>query len=299
VYLPQGNWYDYFSNVRYSGGQTITWVNSNQHQMPLFVREGAVIPMISTNVQTLADSAYVNNPNIATADNSLQFLIYPTTNSSFVVYDGTSLSCQSNGTVISAILFSTPRPIQLRFFAAQPFGVERDGVRLPQFTNATDFAVASLGWFYDGTGFVNIKFAHVGGSTQVSFAPDSVGDGISDSWRATHFGSPTATNAASCAVCDTDGDGFGNAQEYLAGTDPQDSSNLLRVNSFSPSGNDMDIAFGTVFGMNYRVEYTSDLVTGTWFVLTNSISGTGGIIQIVDPGAIGQPARFYRVKLLP
>jgi hypothetical protein len=145
---------------------------------------------------------------------------------------------------------------------------------------------------------VNVKFNHGGGSTQVSFAPDSVGDGISDSWRATHFGSAATTNATSCATCDPDGDGFSNAQEYLAGTNPQDSSNLLRVNSFFPSGSDVDIAFGTVFGMNYRVEYTSDLVTGTWLVLSNNIPGSGGTIQIIDPGAIGQSNRFYRVRLL-
>ena len=299
VYLPQGNWHDYFANVRYSGVQTIIWTNANQHQMPLFVREGACIPMISTNVQTLLDSSYSSNPNLIVPGLSLQFLIYPTTNSSFTVYDGTSLSCHSNGTVIVATLNSASRPMLLRFFTAQPFGVEHDGVRLPQFTNTADFVGASLGWFYDSTGFVNVKFNHGGGSTQIAFGPDSVGDGISDSWRATHFGSPTMTNAALCATCDPDGDGLNNLQEYLAGTDPQDSSNLLRVNSFSPNGNDADIAFGTVLGMNYRVEYTSDLVTGTWQVLSNNISGSGGVIQIIDPGAIRQSSRFYRVRLLP
>ena len=298
AYLPQGNWYDYFSNVRYSGGQTITWVNANQHQMPLFVREGAVIPMISTNVQTMLDASYTSNPNLITPGNSLQFLIYPTTNSSFTVYDGTSLSCQSNGTVISATLFANPRPMLLRFFAAQPFGVERDGVRLPQMTNATDFAAASLGWFYDGAGFVNVKFSHMGGSTTIAFAPDSVGDGISDSWRATHFGAVT-TNGSSCATCDPDGDGLDNLQEYLAGTDPIDASNYLHVNSSILSGDNMSISFSSVLGMNYEVEYSSDLVTGTWQILTNGITGTGGILPIIDPGAASLPQRFYRVKLLP
>lgn len=299
VYLPQGNWYDFFSNTKYSGGQTITWVNADQHQMPLFVREGAVIPMISTNVQTLADAAYVSNPNITTMDNSLQFLVYPTTNSSFTVYDGTSLSCQSNGTVIAATLNADPRPILLRFFAAQPFGCERDGVRLPQLTNATDFAASGLGWFYDSGGFVNVKFGHLGGATQIAFAPDSVGDGISDSWRATQFGSPTTTNASTCATCDPDGDGLNNLQEYLAGTAPQDSSNLLRVNSASTTGNAVTISFGSVLGMKYQVEYNPDLQTGTWQVLTNGITGTGGVLPVVDSGAVNQTKRFYRVRLLP
>ena len=299
VYLPQGNWYDFFLGQRYTGGQTINWINANQHQMPLFVREGAVIPMISTNVQTALDTSYTSNPNLIVPGGSLQFLVYPTTNSSFTVYDGTSLSCQSNGTVITATLLSQPRPMLLRFFVAQPFGVERDGVRLPRFTNTTDFAATSLGWFYDGAGFVNVKFNHTGGSTQIAFGPDSIGDGISDSWRATQFGTPTTTNGISCATCDPDGDGLNNLQEYLAGTSPLDASNFLRVNSFFSSGNDANIGFGTVLGMNYRVEYTSDLVTGTWLALSNNIPGNGGIIQINDPGAISQLRRFYRVRLLP
>ena len=299
VYLPQGNWYDYFSNVRYSGGQTVTWLNANQHQMPLFVREGACIPMISTNVQTLLDSSYTSNANLVVPGNALQFLIYPTTNSSFTVYDGTSLTCQSNGTVVAATLLANPRPMLLRFFAPQPFGVERDGVRLPQLTNATDFAASGLGWFYDSGGFLNVKFNHLGGATQIAFAPDSVGDGVSDSWRATQFGSATTTNANSCATCDPDGDGLNNLQEYLAGTSPLDSSNLLRVNSAVRTGSDVTISFGTVLGMNYQVQYNSDLVSGTWLVLTNGVTGTGGVLPIVDLNAASLTQRFYRVKLLP
>jgi alpha-D-xyloside xylohydrolase len=299
VYLPQGNWFDYFANVRYSGGQTIIWTNANQHQMPLFVREGAVIPMISTNVQTLLDTSYTSNPNLVLPGAGLQFLVYPTTNSSFTVYDGTSLTCQSNGTVITATLDSNPRPVSMRFLVSQPFGVEYNGVRMHQFTNATDCAASSLGWYYDGAGFLNVAFNHTGGAAVITFAPDSIGDGISDSWRQDHFGSATTTNATSCATCDPDGDGFDNLQEYLAGTSPLDPSNFLRVNTIAPIGNAAELGFSSVLGMNYSIEYTPDLVNVPWQVLTNGIAGTGGMIQVVDPGTVGQTQRFYRVRLLP
>ncbi len=50
---------------------------------------------------------------------------------------------------------------------------------------------------------------------------DNVGDGIPNWWRAQYFGgSGMATNGQSCASCDPDGDGFTNAQEYDAGTNP-------------------------------------------------------------------------------
>ena len=146
---------------------------------------------------------------------------------------------------------------------------------------------------------MNVKFNHTGGVTEIAFGPDSVGDGISDSWRATQFGLATATNTSSCATCDPDGDGLNNAQEYLAGTAPQDASNLFRVNSAVKTGNDFLIGFGSVFGMSYQVEYNADMTSTNWPVLTNGIVGTGGIVSIIDPNAAGLTNRFYRVRLAP
>lgn len=43
VYLPEGKWYDWFTNTRYEGGQTIT-KEVDLSIMPIFVRAGAIIP---------------------------------------------------------------------------------------------------------------------------------------------------------------------------------------------------------------------------------------------------------------
>jgi len=59
------------------------------------------------------------------------------------------------------------------------------------------------------------------------------------------------------------------------------------------------VNFSSVLGMNYEVDYTPDLMNAPWQILTNGIMGTGEILPINDPGAIGQTQRFYRVKLLP
>ncbi len=47
VYLPAGTWRDFFKGTEYSGGQTIAYaVNSSTWEdLPLFVRDGAIIPM--------------------------------------------------------------------------------------------------------------------------------------------------------------------------------------------------------------------------------------------------------------
>ncbi len=46
VYLPEGTWYDWDYGHQYEGGQTIE-VFAPQNRIPVFVREGAILPMVS------------------------------------------------------------------------------------------------------------------------------------------------------------------------------------------------------------------------------------------------------------
>ncbi|MCX6921630.1 MAG: hypothetical protein NT154_00190 [Verrucomicrobia bacterium] len=50
----------------------------------------------------------------------------------------------------------------------------------------------------------------------------------------------------------------------------------------------------------YCIERTSDLTSGAWGILTNNVPGSGGILQITDPGALeARPTQFYRVRTPP
>jgi alpha-glucosidase (family GH31 glycosyl hydrolase) len=166
VYLPAGNWYDFFTQQKFAGGQNIVWSNTDQTRMPLFAREGAIIPMIPTNVLSLCDAAYIRNANITAWDGSLQFLVYPTANSSFTAYDGTSLQCQTGSGEIRLSLLSGPRRVAMKILSNQPLRVECDGKRLHHFTREAGFDRATRGWLYDGQ-FVQIKFQHAGGSSRI------------------------------------------------------------------------------------------------------------------------------------
>ncbi len=294
VYLPAGTWYDYFTQQKHTGGQNINWVNADQSQMPLFVREGAIVPLISSNTTSLVS-----------VPNELEFLVYPATNSSFTVYDGTSLQCQSNGTVTAFTISATARPMQIRSFGAAPAGVERNGVPLPKFTDPATFAAASLGWWHSA-GFTRIKFNHPGGVLPVKFGPDSVGDGITDSWRDTFFGSGPTTNALSCASCDGDGDGLTNDQEYTAGTNPTDPNSVLRITSITSqvveSKSNVVISWPSSEGITYRVQWKNDMAD-LWQTVAGSLSGTGSQLNWFDDGSAtgnlpeNSPTgrRFYRV----
>jgi hypothetical protein len=132
-------------------------------------------------------------------------------------------------------------------------------------------------------------------------AIDSVGDGIPDAWRAAHFGgSGTTTNSQSAAAADPDHDGLSNWQEFLAGTDPNNAANTLRLPKLSISGTNVTVNFPSVQGIVYRVEDRDDLATGFWSILADQVIGTGGTIQVVDPGIdAALPKRFYRFEVLP
>jgi len=90
VYLPAGtDWYDYWTNERHTGGQTIT-AAAPIDKIPLFVRAGSIIPM---GVQV---------PSTATHQQLDSIRVYPGRSSSFTLYDDDGVSTRKTGT--SAVL---------------------------------------------------------------------------------------------------------------------------------------------------------------------------------------------------
>jgi hypothetical protein len=164
------------------GGQDIIYKSADQQQFPLFVREGAIVPMLLADAETLCDASYINNPDVSAADEGLWCLIYPAGVSSFTVYDGTSIRCESSGAQRTVTLSSTARPVVLKILTDEPAAVTRDGVSLERFStppafdasNANwalppDLAAAASGWLYARTsGFLFIKLQHPGGMTRIS-----------------------------------------------------------------------------------------------------------------------------------
>lgn len=72
----------------------------------------------------------------------------------------------------------------------------------------------------------------------------------------------------------------------------------LRITGIQLAGTDVQITLATGSNRLYRVEQTSDLVTGVWTAITNNLVGNGGIITITDLKAGNLPQQFYRAALL-
>jgi alpha-D-xyloside xylohydrolase len=165
--LPAGDdWIDFWNNDRHTGGQTITWTEKNQLRFPLFVRDGAIVPMLLNVPETLCDANYTNNTALQTPDDGLRFLVYPRGKSSFTVHDGTLVRCDADGSARVITLTSLARRAELRVFGARPDNVMRDDVLLAEQPTAASFDAASSGWRHDGR-FTLIKFQHGGGATQM------------------------------------------------------------------------------------------------------------------------------------
>lgn len=76
IYLPEGEWIDYFSGEMYEGGRVINNYEAPLWKLPLFVRNGAVIPMTNPN------------NNVSQIDRTLRiYEIYPSGHTSFTEYD--------------------------------------------------------------------------------------------------------------------------------------------------------------------------------------------------------------------
>ena len=119
------------------------------------------------------------------------------------------------------------------------------------------------------------------------------------------FADPGSVIGADCTPVvpdvDSDGDGYTDAQEELAGTDPNDPNDFIRISSIQPTEDGGEIAWKSEEGILYDVEYSLDLTPGSWVVITDEpIVGTGGTLTFEDTSDRGEePHGYWRVRVVP
>lgn len=120
---------------------------------------------------------------------------------------------------------------------------------------------------------------------------DADGDGLPDAFEDAY--SLDRTNPADAAL-DADHDGSTNAQEYSAGTDPQDPLNRLRVDRIDADGGAARLEFSARSNKTYTVQFKDVLSGAGWLALTHlPARSSNGVERVTDP----QPGshRFYRL----
>lgn len=93
VYLPEGNWYHYFSTLKYAGGQYHE-VPAAPGNLPMFVREGKIIPTYNREVDTFVQ--HVADPGIKDfefVDESMEIMFFGYGEDTLLLWDDTEIYC--------------------------------------------------------------------------------------------------------------------------------------------------------------------------------------------------------------
>ncbi|MDI6775329.1 MAG: Ig-like domain-containing protein [Verrucomicrobiota bacterium] len=124
---------------------------------------------------------------------------------------------------------------------------------------------------------------------------DFDGDGMSDNWEIMHFGN----TGVSTGNNDADHDGMNDREEYLAGTDPNLPSSVLKISDsqVATGGTSVVFAWPSVAGKFYGVRKGTNLTVGLGAVLKSNLAATPPANVCTD--AVNQAAGFYRIVLEP
>lgn len=270
VYLPFGaNWYFWQDDAYYLGGQTIE-VPASMGTLPMFVREGAIIPL-----GPAMDYADEVQPD------SLDIHVWPRSAGTFTLYEDDGISTNHESGIWARTRFdSTPGSNSLLVTAqakqgpydtgsrdyyfvlhavSNPVSVTINGVAASRFGTRDELeSDATNGWSYLSPGnLLTVKTPDSSGAitVQVDFDPltDTDADGMPDSWEIAYSGSATALVATN----NPDGDARNNLQEYTARRSP------LVADSFGSIHTNMAVA-GTMTYWDEAARNMKLVSNGLW-----------------------------------
>ena len=129
-------------------------------------------------------------------------------------------------------------------------------------------------------------------SANITVLTDTDNDGIPDEWENQYN---LAAGSAADRDLDADGDHMSNWAEYIAGTNPTNSSSYLKVDlqSFGPGAT---VSFGAISNRTYTILYTDGLGTSPWFKLGDFAARTTNRVESLNDPAF-TTNRFYRVTI--
>lgn len=87
VYLPDGDWYDYYTGEKYSGGRYIL-ADAPLDKVPVFIKAGAIIPVADGEIRSTEDITE-DKISILTYPGKGSFVHYQDDNETFAYRDGT------------------------------------------------------------------------------------------------------------------------------------------------------------------------------------------------------------------
>jgi alpha-D-xyloside xylohydrolase len=171
VILPPGKWIGWWDGSVNDGGKngaTIS-VTADLDTLPLYIAQGGIVPMLRDTIDTLSPVAAGSTVDSFDANAGVLWVrVAPSsTKSSFTVYDGATITQQSNGGMLTLTFQqgATPVFIQGALFeviaTAGPTSVMKGSAALASAASLSDLQGMSEGWFAEPAtgGTVWIKVA--------------------------------------------------------------------------------------------------------------------------------------------
>jgi alpha-glucosidase (family GH31 glycosyl hydrolase) len=159
IYLPAGEWIDFYWGAQRPGSRTISYY-AGVDDIPVFVKPGAIIPM-NLNANYELGGTIGNN---LTSYNNLTFRVYPFGSTSYQWNDDIGGSVKTitsteeyglNKETVSLPPVTSKATLQV--FTTKPSSVTVAGVTWTQRTSLSDLINNTTGWYYDS----NKKFTYV------------------------------------------------------------------------------------------------------------------------------------------
>jgi alpha-D-xyloside xylohydrolase len=149
VYLPEGGWIDYWTGRCYTGRQTIA-VDAPLDRIPLFLREGTILPKIPEDVMTLVPRSEFTDGRIQAIDDRRVYEIYPGRETRTIAdFEGRHLVHQPQAGMLT--IAGAAARLTIRWKFAHPSSVSLNGQKLDHLTPTADG--------------VSVEFPHRGTST--------------------------------------------------------------------------------------------------------------------------------------
>jgi alpha-D-xyloside xylohydrolase len=172
VMFPDGAWIDFFEGTTIEGGQRLT-VAAPLDKLPLYLRQGAIVPMLRPTIDTLSPTAWpAEVDSFANDPGDLFVIIAPGASSELSLYDGARVETIVDEATVAVV--ASPgeifrRGVELELIAlgaAAPLRVAVDELTLEPASSREELTGLAQGFYWDAgdrAGTLIVKVALEGG----------------------------------------------------------------------------------------------------------------------------------------
>lgn len=200
VYLPEGEWIDFFYGALHPGGRTISYY-ADENNIPVFIKEGSIIPLNLNANYELAGSI----SNELDSYENLVFRVYPSGNSSYQWHDdigggtvGASIKTVSMVEDYANSKVTTELPAMdmnstVQVYTTKPSTVKINSSVVSEQSSIGALSASTQGWYYDSVN--KLVYVKVASSTSArTVLLEGVNKAEYEAEFATHYNVSTNNN---------------------------------------------------------------------------------------------------------